>query len=406
MRTIWVAVHRWLGLATAAFLFIAGLTGAIISWDHELDAALNPSLYRASTDVAPQSPLALARQLEAARPELQVTYAPVAPEPGHAVMFSVEPRPDPVTGKAEALDYNQVALDPGTGAVQGQRYWGTPSLTRENLLPFLYKLHYSLTLPFVAGVDIGVWLMGIVGIAWAIDCLVALWISFPKWSAWKKSLVFRWKEGGYRLLFDFHRSGGVWLWVLLLTLAVTSVSMNLNGQVVRPIVGLFSELTPDPFSTRTPRALDEPSLPGVSREQMVQIAEREADRRGWTAPAGAVFYSPMYDLYGVGFFTPGNDHGDSGLGNPWLYFDGRTGAPAGAVAPGTGTAGDIFLQAQFPLHSGRILGLPGRILVSVLGLCVAGFSATGVYIWARKRKSRVQQRRRAQARGGALAAAE
>ncbi|MCH1933072.1 PepSY domain-containing protein, partial [Shewanella sp. A25] len=77
------------------------------------------------------------------------------------------------------------------------------------------------------------------------------------------------------------------------------------------------------------------------------------------------------------------------LGNPWLYFDGRTGAPAGDLTPGRGSVGDIFLQAQFPLHSGRILDLPGRVLVSLLGLAVAGFSATGVVIWARKRRGRV-----------------
>ena len=47
------------------------------------------------------------------------------------------------------------------------------------------------------------------------------------------------------------------------------------------------------------------------------------------------------------------------------------------------------MQAQFPLHSGRILGLPGRILVSLLGLAVAMLSLTGVVIWMRKRRSRV-----------------
>jgi uncharacterized iron-regulated membrane protein len=56
-------------------------------------------------------------------------------------------------------------------------------------------------------------------------------------------------------------------------------------------------------------------------------------------------------------------------------FDGRDGTPAGGVVPGTGSADDIFLQAQFP-HSGRILGLPGRILISAMGLVVAMLSAT------------------------------
>ena len=49
MRRQLVRLHRWFGVATALFLFVAGLTGAIIAWDHELDAALNPSFYQART---------------------------------------------------------------------------------------------------------------------------------------------------------------------------------------------------------------------------------------------------------------------------------------------------------------------------------------------------------------------
>lgn len=405
MRGALVLVHRWVGLAIAGFLFVAGLTGAFISWDHELDAWLNPTLFHAPTAAEPRAPLELASQAERADPRIQVTFLPLSVEPGGTLLLGVEARPDPKTGKAQALDFNQLALNPATGEPLGQRFWGQPSLTRENLLPFLYRLHYSLTLPLVSGVDIGVLLMGVVGTAWTIDCLVALWISFPNLRSWRKSFAFRWRERGYRLLFDSHRSGGVWIWLLLLTLAVTSVSMNLEREIVRPLVSLVSPLSEDPFSTRTARALDEPALPALSREQMLAIAQAEAKARGWTAPAGGIFYSPLYDIYGVGFYRPGEDHGDGGLGNPWLYFDGRTGEPAGALTPGRGSAGDIFLQAQFPLHSGRILGLPGRIFVSVLGLAVAGLSATGVVIWARKRRTRAK--RRAEPRGiSAPAAAE
>jgi uncharacterized iron-regulated membrane protein len=45
------------------------------------------------------------------------------------------------------------------------------------------------------------------------------------------------------------------------------------------------------------------------------------------------------------------------------------------------------VQAQFPLHSGRILGLPGRVLISAMGLVVAGLSLTGLVIWWRKRRA-------------------
>lgn len=391
MRAMLVLLHRWFGLSLAVFLMIAGLTGAIISWDHELDEWLNPQLFHAASEGPTQSPLVLAEQLEAQDPRLQVSYLPLAVEPGHTLGLWVQPKVDPATGKAWELGFNQLALDPASGEIQGQREWGKVALTRENFLPFLYKLHYSLHIPDGFGLELGVLFMGILAIVWCLDSLVALWLSFPNRRAWTKSFAFRWKQGGYKLNFDLHRSGGVWIWGLLLMLAVTSVSMNLQFEVMRPLVERFSSLTPSAWETRTPVSLDSQRPPALGREQILILARAEAERQGLTAPAGGIRYSPEFHLYGVGFFTVDNDHGDGGLGNPWLYFDGSSGELAGVQIPGRGSAGDIFMQAQFPLHSGRILGLPGRILISLLGLAVAVLSVTGVVIWAKKRAARQRQ---------------
>ncbi len=388
MRKYLVTLHRWFGLTMAVFLFISGLTGAVISWDHELDEWLNPALFHAHNKGVVQAPLTLANKLEQDQPGWMVNYVPLNIEPGHTLGMSVSARPDPATGKASKLDFNQIALNPVTGEIQGQREWGAVSLSRENLLPFLYKLHYSMHIPDAWGLELGILFMGVIAIIWVLDNFIALWISFPNYKSWRKSFAFRWQQGGHKLNFDLHRSGGVWVWLLLLMLAITSVSMNLNFQVMRPIVEIFSTLSPSPFASRAPRPEDEPLVPGISRENILDIARAEAKQRGWSAPAGAVFYSPAFGLYGVGFFEAGNDHGDGGLGNPWLYFDGKDGSPAGENIPGTGSAGDIFMQAQFPLHSGRILGLPGRILVSLMGAVVAMLSITGIVIWLRKRQSR------------------
>jgi uncharacterized iron-regulated membrane protein len=396
LRPLLVLLHRWFGLAVAAFLFIAGLTGAIISWDHELDALLNPRLFDVQSSDAGRLPIAgpqLARMLEAADPRVRVTYVLTAVEPGHTSLMSVEPRIDPATAKPFELGFNQVAVDPATGQVQGKRQWGEISLSRENLLPFLYKLHYTLHIPPGWGIEFGIWFMGLIAVAWVLDCFIALWLSFPNWRSWRKSFAFRWRDGGHKLNFDLHRSGGVWVWALLLVLAVTSVSMNLDDQVTRPLVGALSDLTPSPFDSRVARPPERPIEPAIGREQALALARAHATERGWAAPAGGVFYSSAYGLYGVGFFEPGNDHGDVGLGNAWLYFDGKDGRAAGASIPGTGSAGDIFLQAQFPLHSGRILGLPGRVLISAMGLIVAMLSVTGIVIWAKKRRARALQQR-------------
>jgi uncharacterized iron-regulated membrane protein len=239
--------------------------------------------------------------------------------------------------------------------------------------------------------------MGVVALVWVLDAFIALWISFPSLKSWRKSFAFRFDKGGYRLNFDLHRSGGVWTWLLLLPLAVTAVSMNLGNEIVRPVVSWFSPLEPSPFATREAAAK---AVPRVDRQQVIARALTEAERLGISDPAGGVFYSPDFGVYGVGFFTPGNDHGDGGLGNPWLYIDGQSGEFESAVVPGRGSAGDLFMQLQFPLHSGRILGVTGRVLITVLGLVVSMLSVTGVVIWARKRKVRVlakAQEKRAEA---------
>jgi len=83
----------------------------------------------------------------------------------------------------------------------------------------------------------------------------------------------RWRA--YALAFDLHRSGGVWIWGILMIVALTSISMNLPSQIVRPIVSRFSTLTPDPINNpeilRAPQPGDHP----LSRERIVELAARE-----------------------------------------------------------------------------------------------------------------------------------
>jgi hypothetical protein len=89
----------------------------------------------------------------------------------------------------------------------------------------------------------------------------------------------------------------------------------------------------------------------VNQRAILQLATEEAKQLGWTTPPGAIFYVPEIGVYGITFFEPGHEHGDVGLGNPSLYFEGKDGASASAKIPGSGSVGYIFMQAQFPLHS-------------------------------------------------------
>jgi uncharacterized iron-regulated membrane protein len=105
-----------------------------------------------------------------------------------------------------------------------------------------------------------------------------------------------------------------------------------------------------------------------------------------------VLYVPELNTYGVALTDRGDGaHPLDGMGPSWLYVSATNGRVVARDVMGEGTPGDTFLQSQFSLHSGHILGLPGRVLISLAGLLVALLSATGVYVWWRKRAARQNQ---------------
>ena len=178
-----------------------------------------------------------------------------------------------------------------------------------------------------------------------------------------------------------------------MVLALSSVSLNLREEIFTPVVSVFSPTTPSVFDLRDPDEVDRD--PGLSFDQIAALAQQQAQWLGWTMDLGSVAYVASYDLFGVRFDAETFWSGDS----RFLYLDGRDGRLLDRYVLGDGTAGDVFTLAQFPLHSGRIAGLAGRIAVCLAGLAVTALSITGVIIWWLK-----QSRRRARRAAAAPAA--
>ena len=68
-----------------------------------------------------------------------------------------------------------------------------------------------------------------------------------------------------------------------------------------------------------------------------------------------------------------------------LWLDQYTGAVLAEFGPHTFTAGDHVEQLLFPLHSGEVAGLLGRVLVSIAGWTPLILFVTGVIRWWQKR---------------------
>ncbi len=121
MRAVWVLLHRYIGLATAIFLLMAGLTGSVLAFNHELDEWLNPTFYEASSEGVQLPPGTLVDRLQGQHPKLQVWYMEYPNEGGHTALLAAVPRNNPITGKPFEEPNQVFYLDPVSGEQTGHR---------------------------------------------------------------------------------------------------------------------------------------------------------------------------------------------------------------------------------------------------------------------------------------------
>ena len=76
MRRVFVWLHRYVGLAMAAFLIIEGVTGSLIAFRSDLSALLDPRFLASppAPDAKRLDLAALAERAEALAPKAQVAY--------------------------------------------------------------------------------------------------------------------------------------------------------------------------------------------------------------------------------------------------------------------------------------------------------------------------------------------
>lgn len=393
-RPFWVRVHRWAGLATALFLCVAGLTGSVLAFREELDAWLNPQLFMAPGHGREMlDPFALRDAVAAQLPWAALDQVPLRREDGRAVVFRLAPPLDAATGRPLPLRATHAFADPYTGQVLGWRNEGAISVERENLLPFIYRLHLDLALP-------GVWgrlLYGVIALIWTLDCFVGFYLTLPAqgarrkgfWRSWRPAWLIKQDASPARQTLDLHRAFSLWLWAMLLVYAWSSVMFNLRAQVYQPVMSVIM-----PFDTSwrgaavlsqpiVSPALDGPAALQAARHAMADLARE----RGFTVDGEESL--TLDRRRGVYAYLA---HSDADLrrhvGNTAILIDANTGERRGMYLPTRGAAGDTFSNWIGALHMAHVFGLPYRIFACLLGLIVVLLSVTGVLIWRRKQRGR------------------
>lgn len=405
-RRFWVLVHRYTGLYMAAFLTVAGLTGTILAFDHEIGRWLAPEMNQAPAQNKPMlDPFTLLERAQAILPHARFNGVEMNYGPGEIVFLVAEPQTDPATGKPYDLGCMGLYLNPYTGEETARlKDFSDWPITRRNFIFFVFALHASLHWGQTGGL-----LFGVAALIWTFDCFVGFFLTLPRalpradpngppalltprswWARWQPSWKFVWKGRPYRIVFTGHRAAGLWTWPMLFVFAISTVSFNLPQVYVPVMKKVFhmpdlprdlpnlAEPVPDPVLSWREAAAVGRRLAG---EQAKQRGFRLRDAPGSVYftydPGKGVFSYPAHGDWDVGYHTPAVT----------VYFDGRTGELRGASFASGDNAGTTFTSWVAAIHGRTVGGRAIQALVGLMGLVTAALSVTGVLLWLKKLSS-------------------
>jgi len=398
-RAVLVLVHRYVGLVIAGFVALAGLTGSLLAWNHELEAVIAPALWRVERphpEAQRLDHLLLREHVQRLYPGTFVARAPLAQRQGEPVVFRLYALPDPQTGDVPDLPNDEVFVDPYTGLVLGHRTWGDLTQGSKNLMPFVYRVHQSLLLG-----ETGSLVLGLAALLWTVDCFVGAWLTLPArgggrggpprrswWGRWRVAWTLRWRgSSSYRRHLDVHRVAGLWPWAMLFVVAWSAVAFNLSP-VYDPVMKTFFAHQADADAPM----LDVPSLSpaldweAARRHGRALMAGQAAQHGFAVIEEDALSYDPRNGIYAYRVRSS-RDAADR-WGITVVRFDGETGTLLRVWLPTGAASGDTIRTWLTTLHMAGTGGWPLQVLVCAVGLAASALSVTGVVIWWKKRAGR------------------
>lgn len=379
-RKVWLKVHLWLGLALGALLLIIGLTGSALVFFKEIDGWLNPHLLVVSVPKEGQV---------AYRPLSEIVAAAQSAIPPNAkIGFAYYPRNEQTafwfyTAYQRDSDVLNVFVNPYTAQVTGTRVWYSAESPFKNcLMGFIFKLHYTLLLG-----ETGKTLVGILCVVCIVSSLSGLILWWPITGKWRQAFLLKRNASTERFNHDLHKISGFYSLLVLLGVLISGVYFNLGSQFVW-MVEKFSPVT----RVGAIRNSTQPNSPPITLDKAIGIAQQRY-------PDSSVFAFSLPEKpdqpYTINQLEP---LGVGFVGRRTLKLDQYSGEVLYVGDPVRGSGGDLFIQWQWPLHSGYFLGMVGRILVLISGIACAVLYVTGVIRWLQKRRARrlSKQRRAAQ----------
>lgn len=366
-RQLWLTLHRWLGAVAAVFLIVVALTGSSLVFIEEMVELQvgEPASASAEGDWRPPDVLIDSASIYAG-PEfdpIALYYPDSLLRIGSAFVYGkggrfAETKEEEILVFVDAIEGRALAA------------WKLESLWADLVL----HLHWQL----LAGQG-GAVVIAVFGITLIISAVTGIILWWPRRSLLRKLKVPTSSGKMRKTLFDLHGFIGIYFAVAIALLAFS------GSQTAQP--QWFSAIMPadlyKPPQEVQARFVDCANAQ-PSSSQLQQVLASYPDRR----PS---YYNPSLSGGPAHLRLKASDDFEAAFGDLFVWMDCSGESFASNMAEKDVSSFASLVQPA--IHSGRIGGLVGRILVFFSGFALALLAGTGLYLFLKARLSRSRKAR-------------
>ncbi|HWA99196.1 MAG TPA: PepSY-associated TM helix domain-containing protein [Pirellulales bacterium] len=350
VRTTILKFHRWLALLATVPLMLLGLSGSVVTFENEIDRALNPKLWLVETSGEPLARQALLDGVQRGFPNDAIAALRLPAGDDRAVEIAL---------RSGMLVY----ADPYTGDVLGTRR------RNEIVAARIHQFHTNLLLG-----PPGSWINGMAASVLVLLSLSGLWLWL-----WPKTAAIRWRGSGRRFFYDAHSATGLYGAALWIIVGFTGAIMNFEA-IAQP--ALY-------WLTRT-QGVDPPPLTSADANDGSALAADEIiDAARDALPGAAVTLLSLPkksdDVFVVYMKFP-EDRTPAGRSR--VYVDQYSGKVLWVTNTRTVPWGVWLWNQHRAVHTGDLFGWPSRLLICAASLLVAVQTVTGLVVWWQARRAR------------------
>lgn len=384
----WIGkLHLWFGLGIGLIVFLVSITGALHVFKEDIQYALRKDfIYHNEPNIQNKKVLPLKELEEKVEAQTSEKYPihwveiPLDKSKSYKFYY-YEHDPKAWNFFDEYPVYKSVYTNPFTGKVlkiQDEKI---------EFFTIVKSIHWS----FLLKSEWGTYVVGIPVLIFLFMLVSGIILWWPKnKSAKKQRIWFRWKniKNWKRKNYDLHSILGFYSSFVALIVAITGLFYSFlciqsfmyfvfsGGETTLPDLSKYT--TTAPASMRNESTLDDMSI---------QVEQHYPHASAYSIDVG----HPHIDDHEHENFTIYIRHLEDRY---WKYsemiFDENSGKLLLNRPYEKRNLGEKYLAANYDIHVGAILGLPGKLLAFIVSLICASFPVTGFLVWWGRRNKKIK----------------